>query len=274
VSNETSAKAPQDSSDEVLTKLLLSLWAVTKPLAFAKDFAVYQQIGTDQKLEGPRVLIATIAALTLDAVMTSWLCAKHDALRQVTVLQRQLFEYSVRTCYYVVDQVIADRHWRSTNQQFLRVARKLQGEGTPEFKEFEKRVLANDSGFSSGTNAQTSAKPNLSEMCNRIYGKTLGERFYGLHYTIPSAVAHGAPAAFADVFEQVGTGYRLRVSGAGMKSAHFALAAIAQCGINVAGACASVFDAPKVVESVVLAEKFYSSFGFDKSLLVPRHFTL
>jgi hypothetical protein len=58
------------------------------------------------------------------------------------------------------------------------------------------------------------------------------------------------------------------------KTIEFVLPAIAQCGINVAASVASVYSAPKVVEALILAEKFHSSFGFDRSLLVPREFKI
>lgn len=250
------------------------LWGVTKPLEFSLDTSVYTQIGQSREVEGVRALLITITALALDAVRTAWLCAKNNAFRQIVVLQRQLFEFSVKSCFYVEEAKIADRHWRSTNQQFLRVGRKLHGDKSSEFEDFKRRILADDKGFSEGTNAQTSSKPNLEDMCKRVYGDVRGVQLYGLNYSIPSAVTHGAPAAFANVFEAIDGGYRLRREDNDVRKSIFALSSIGQCGINVAASVASTFAAPKVIEALIISEKFYSSCHFDRSLLVPREFKI
>ncbi len=251
-----------------LTQLLLMLVSVTKPLNLALHPTVVTQISESKDLEAQRVLTITLAALMRDVVQTTWLCAKDGALRQLQVLERQAFELSTRSCFYVDHREYADEHFRSTNKQFIRVARKFHGEGTEEFAAFQQRVLRDDAGFSRGTNAQTSTKPNFEEICRLVYGES-GSQYYAGHYSIPSAVAHGAPAAFAHVFEQVGKGYRLR-SSPGLLNTAFTLKAIAQCGINAAASVAVLFRAPVVAEGVVLCERLYRSFGYSSHLLIRR----
>jgi hypothetical protein len=256
-----------------MTKLLLLLAAVTKPLSLSLDSSIVPQIGEEKGLEAQRALTMTIAGLMLDVVRTTWLCAKNGAYRQLQVLDRQAFELSTRSAFYADNADVADKHWRSTNKHFIRVARKMHGDGTPDFLAFENSVLTDDAGFSSGTNAQTSNKPNFEDMCKNVYGDERGVLYYAGHYSVPSAVAHGSPAAFACVFEQVDKGYRLRTS-PGMVNVPFALKAISQSGINAAASIAYLFRAPVVAKGVVLCEQFYDSFGFDKHLLLKRNFAI
>jgi hypothetical protein len=263
---------PKVEADE-MTRLLLLLVAVAKPLSLSLDPSIVPQIGEEKGLEAQRALTMTIAGLMLDVVRTTWLCAKNGAYRQLQVLDRQAFELSTRSAFYADNADIADTHWRSTNKHFIRVARKVHGEGTPDFLAFEKSVLTDDAGFSSGTNAQTSNKPNFEEMCKNVYGVERGALYYAGHYSVPSAVAHGSPAAFAYVFEQTGKGYRLR-SSPGMVNVAFTLKAISQSGINAAASIAYLFRAPIVVKGVMLCEKIYDSHGFDKHLLLRRNFAI
>jgi hypothetical protein len=256
-----------------MTNLLLLLVAVTKPLSLALDPSVVSQIGKEKGLEAQRALTMTIAALMLDVIQTTWLCAKDGAYRQLQVLERQAFELSTRSVFYADNVDIANEHWRSTNKHFIRVARKMHGEGTVDFLAFQSKVLNDDAGFSAATNAQTSNKPNFEEMCKSVYGVELGLKYYAAHYSVPSAVAHGSPAAFAYVFEQVGKGYRLRTT-PGMVNIDFTLKAIAQSGINAAASVAHLFHAPVVAEGVVLSERLYDAFGYRKHLLRERGFTI
>jgi Family of unknown function (DUF5677) len=122
-----------------------------------------------------------------------------DIPRAAVILNRQVFEYSIRLMYLYCHPDKAEALMDSLQWQVLKEAENAWGSFTPEVRKRYEDNFREWEAEHPELNTQTSEE-SFTEMAREVLGPTFNKYFFAL-YSVPSIIAHGKPHGIADVLE-------------------------------------------------------------------------